>query len=293
MAPISPEEWRARGAALTWRGHPMFYREEGAGEVVLLVHGFPTASWDWWAIWPQLAARYRVLAPDLYGFGFSAKPRRGGYNIGAQADLCEALLAHAGLAAGAEYRLVAHDYGVTVAQELLARQGAGARPRLRSVTLLNGGLFPEAHRPLLTQRLLASPVGPLVARLGGYRAFAAAMRRIWGVRPPDEVELQAMWRLVAAGGGPAVTAELIGYMAERRAQRARWVGALVEAAIPVRLIDGLADPVSGAHLVARYRELMPRPDVIELPGVGHYPQLEAPAAVAAAILDHLAGGGAP
>jgi len=81
---------------------------------------------------------------------------------------------------------------------------------------------------------------------------------------------------------------LIGYMAERRRYRERWVGALVETKTPIRLIDGIDDPISGAHMDARYRELVPNADIVELPGVGHYPQVEAPAAVQAAVLEFMA-----
>ena len=56
----------------------------------------------------------------------------------------------------------------------------------------------------------------------------------------------------------------------------RWVGALVASEVPRKLICGAVDPVSGAHLAARYRELVPDADVTLLDGVGHYPQLEAP-----------------
>lgn len=286
MSSVSPDDWRARGDFFEWRGSRVFFRAEGAGAPLLLVHGFPTSSWDWSPIWPRLVERYRVLALDMLGFGFSAKPRDAVYSIFAQADLCEALLSRERVAS---YRLVAHDYGVTVAQELLARQPeSSVAPRIASVCLLNGGLFPEAHHPLLTQKLLASPLGPLVARLGGYRSFSRAMRRIWGSHPVSDEELRSMWRLIAEHDGPAVMPKLISYMAERRTHRSRWVGALVAAASPLRLIDGLVDPISGAHMVARYRELVPHPDVVELPGVGHYPQLEAPDAVASAILEHFA-----
>jgi pimeloyl-ACP methyl ester carboxylesterase len=53
----------------------------------------------------------------------------------------------------------------------------------------------------------------------------------------------------------------------------------VQAEVPLTLIDGAADPISGAHMAARYRELVPRAEVTLLDGIGHYPQVEAPAAV--------------
>ena len=279
---MTPDEWRARGECFEWRGQRIFWRAEGTGEVVLAVHGFPTASWDWWPIWPALVERYRVLTLDMIGFGFSAKPKDFAYSIMAQADLFEALLAREGVT---EYRLLAHDYGLTVAQELLARAEDPARtPRPIVACLLNGGAFPETHRAALVQKLLASPLGPLVAKLSSYKLFAKNMKRIWGSRPIPDEELRGMWQLASANEGMAVMPKLIGYIAERRKHRERWVGALVKTRVPVRLIDGLVDPISGAHMVARYRELVPNPDVVELPGVGHYPQLEAPEAVRDAVL---------
>jgi pimeloyl-ACP methyl ester carboxylesterase len=275
------DDWRAGGADFLWRGHRIFTRAGGAREPVLLVHGFPTASWDWAPIWPAITARHRALTLDLLGFGWSAKPTAFPYSVLAQADLCEAVLAHHGVG---RYHLVAHDYGVSVAQELLARD----RGQLASVCLLNGGLFPETHRALPVQKLLESPLGPLLARRIRFPQFAAGMRRIWGTHPLARAELEAMWQLASASDGTAVMPKLLGYIAERKQQRARWVGALVDARVPVRLIVGLVDPVSGAHMAARYRELVPAPDVVELPGVGHYPQVEAPDAVTAAVLAHLA-----
>jgi pimeloyl-ACP methyl ester carboxylesterase len=284
---ITPDQWRAAGGFFDWRGHRIYYRVDGAGDPLLLVHGFPTASWDYHAMWAPLVQRYRVLTLDMIGFGLSAKPTAFEYSILAQADLFEELLRREQVTS---FRMVAHDYGVTVAQELLARQADGAAVRLVATCLLNGGLFPETHRPLLTQKLLASPLGPLVARLSSYGTFARAMRRIWGTHAASDEELRAMWQLVTANDGLRVMPKLIGYMAERRRFRERWVGALVRAKSPLRLIDGLVDPISGAHMVARYRELVPEPDVVELSGVGHYPQVEAPEAVTAAVLAKLGQG---
>jgi pimeloyl-ACP methyl ester carboxylesterase len=280
----SVDAWRAAGRMIRWRDHQIFVRHGGAndGPPVVLIHGFPTASWDWHAIWDRLAARYRLIACDLLGLGLSDKPRQR-YTIADQASLVEAVAAEAGVT---EAAVVAHDYGLTVAQELLARMPGGALTLTR-VVLLNGGAFPETHRARPIQRLLASPLGPILARLASRRTFVRNLTAIAGARPPSTAELDAMWALASRADGRAIMPALLAYIAERRRHRARWVGALVASPVPVRLIDGLADPVSGAHMVARYRALVPRADVVELPDVGHYPQLEAPGPVADAIVDFL------
>ena len=280
---IALDDWRARGRRYVHRGHPIFYVDEGTGPPLLLIHGFPTSSWDWTPIWDGLTARFRVIAPDLIGFGFSARPRSYEYTLADQADLCAALLAERGVR---EAHLLAHDYGDTVAQELLARSNEGSGPlALRSVCFLNGGLFPETHRPRTIQKLLIGPLGPLVARLISRASFGRSFSAVFGPRTqPTPADLDSFWRLVTENDGLRVMHRLIRYMTERRTHRERWVGALQRSRVPLRVVDGALDPVSGAHMVARYRELVPDPDVVLLPDVGHYPQVEAPEAVLAAFL---------
>jgi len=264
-------------------GFDISYLDGGSGEPLLLIHGFPTASWDWHRIWPQLTARFRVIiAADMLGFGFSAKPRPYPYSIMDQAALHEALLAHLGVR---RIDILAHDYGDTVAQELLARELEG-KLRIDSCVLLNGGLFPETHRARLIQKLLAMPIGPLISRLMTRRSFDKSFSAIFGAATqPSAQELAQFWALIDYNQGAGIFHKLIGYMSERRKLRERWVGALQKSTVPLRVVDGLDDPVSGAHMVARYRELVPNPDVIELAGIGHYPQVEAPDAVLRAFLE--------
>ncbi|GAA5093258.1 alpha/beta fold hydrolase [Nocardia iowensis] len=283
--------WRANGRRYTHRGHQIFYRDDGGGAAgtLLCIHGFPTASWDWHAIWPGLCDRFgRVIAPDMIGFGWSAKPRNYTYSIADQADIHEELLREHGIA---RVHILAHDYGDTVAQELLARdidrRAAGDESLvIESVCLLNGGLFPETHRARPVQRLLASPLGPLAGMLASERAFTSSLSGVFGPdTKPSREELDQFWTLWCSKHGKRNGHKLIRYMSERRKHRERWVGALRDTKVPLRLIDGLLDPVSGAHMVRRYRELIPTPDVVELPKVGHYPQVEAPTDTLAAFLD--------
>jgi pimeloyl-ACP methyl ester carboxylesterase len=283
----SLHRWRETARIHRHRGHAIAYHDEGEGPALLVIHGFPSAAWDFRPLWSELRARFRVVAPDLLGFGDSDKPRDHDYSIADQADMITGLLAELGVT---RVHVLAHDYGDTVAQELLARHEAQLRRgepglALASICFLNGGLFPESHRPRPIQRLLASPLGALVGRFTSKRTFVAGLTAIFGPRtPPGRELLDELWTLFTRHDGQRVTHRIIGYMAERRRHRERWVGPLRSTAVPLRFIDGMLDPVSGAHMVARYRELVPDPDVVELANVGHYPQIEDPAAVRAAFL---------
>jgi len=285
-------DWQAGGESFDYRGQRIFYQQSGPldAPVLLLIHGFPTASWDWEALWTPLTRRYRVFALDMIGFGFSAKPHDYPYSIMDQADLHEALLARYNIHT---YHILAHDYGDTVAQELLARQNdserhpnyhAPLRPQLLSVCFLNGGLFPETHRPLMIQRLLRSPLGPLLTRFNTRDRLMQNMQRVFGHKTqPDDELIDTFWALIQHHAGNLILPQLLHYIGDRKAHRRRWVGALKHASIPLGLINGASDPVSGGHMVKRYRQLIKTPTYIaSFDAIGHYPQLEAPRDVLAA-----------
>ena len=277
------DQWMRGGTNLSLNGRRIFVRTAvtHGRPALLLIHGYPTASYDWHRLWEPLAQRYSLYALDMLGFGSSEKPLDSDYPIALQADLCQAVLDRCGVNSA---HVLAHDYGDTVAQELLAREREG-RIRLASMCFLNGGLFPETHRARPVQKALALPlIGPLLARAMTYERFAATMRSIGGRTPPAPDELADLWVLIQRENGRQALGRLINYMEQRRRHRDRWVGALIGSAVPRRLICGAMDPVSGAHLAERYRQLVPGADTVLLDDAGHYPQLEDPERVLEAYL---------
>ena len=279
------DDWVSGGERRVLGDHEIFVRQDGpaGGRPLTLIHGFPTSSHDWSAIVPGLAsAGFRVTTLDMLGFGASDKPRRYDYSILEQADLVEALWTALGIERTA---LVAHDYGVSVAQELLARDSG----RIARMVWLNGGLYPDLHRPIATQKLLHGPAGRFMALVISERTFAAAMRQIMG-RVPAPEDLHEMWRSIAYDGGKAVQHRLLRYIDERRTYAGRWQHALESYAGPRLFIWGPADPISGGHVVPRLRQRMPDAQIVvldEVPATGHYPQVENPEAVLAALLPFL------
>ncbi|MGH8450495.1 alpha/beta fold hydrolase [Pseudomonas sp.] len=277
LAEIPLSAWRKRGQAFVFRGHTIRYWVAGQGEPLLMIHGFPTASWDWHYLWQPLAQRNLVIACDMLGFGDSAKPLDHDYCLLEQADLQQALLEHLGVER--PVHVLAHDYGDSVAQELLARHYEG-RFQMASCVFLNGGLFPETHRAALVQKLLLSPLGWMIARAFGRNALANSFNQIFGPRTrPSESALDDFWSLINANDGTRILHKLIAYVPQRRRLRERWVGAMQREQVPLRVIDGEVDPISGAHMVERYQQLVPHADTVLLANIGHYPQIEAPVLV--------------
>ena len=272
------EAWLAAGKRIALDAHRIFIREGGKGPHLTLLHGFPTCSWDWSKVWSRLEADRSLLAIDLLGFGDSDKPARR-YSFADHADRLEQLWSHRGVT---RTTLVAHDYSVTLALELLARRGESPSEgsTLDGVVLLNGAVRGSLHRARPIQRLLRSPLGPLVARLMRRDGFAASFREVF-VNPPNEGEIDAFWSSIRSRNGVARIPSLLHYIPDRRRMARRWEGALEQSPVPISFVWGLNDPVSGSHVLDGIEGPRRR---VGLP-VGHYPHWEAPDAVSEAILE--------
>lgn len=285
MADMSVAEWEALGChmVLTDRNrthHRIFVAQSGPREAppVLLLHGFPTSGYDWSRIVPLLPG-FRLIAPDFLGFGLSDKPRTHIYSLIEQAEFAIQIVEKLGLHS---VQVVAHDYGVSVGQELLYRAAAKTLPfAVRRMAFLNGGLYPDLHRLRPVQRLLLSPAGAAVSRLMTRRAFGRAMANILSPHHPMGAEdLDAHWSLIVRGGGNRIGHRLITYVHDRRENGAQWIAALEDSPVPLAFIWGMLDPVSGAHVMHRLDRTLTGARLLPLLDVGHYPHWEVPERVA-------------
>jgi len=273
---MSVDSWRKSGEYFEFEGHPIFYKSELSDKPRLLcMHGFPTSSYDYHKIWDELSERFSLIAFDMIGYGFSGKPLSFDYTTFRQGDVLEAVLREQGIK---KLHILSHDYGNTIIQELLARDEEERLDfEIESICMMNGALFPETHRPILAQKILISPVGFLFNRLVTEKRMKQALASVFGsATQPTEEELDEFLKIFRSNGGGKIAYKLIQYMREREKYRERWVGALERLKLPYRMINGLEDRVSGAHLVKRFREIMPHEDIVELPNIGHFPHFEAP-----------------
>jgi pimeloyl-ACP methyl ester carboxylesterase len=105
--------------------------------------------------------------------------------------------------------------------------------------------------------------------------------KLFGPRTKPSAELMEQFhQILEYNDGKRVIHKVGRFINDRYTHRNRWVRAMRKTSIPMRLIDGPADPNSGAHMARRYAEVIPDADVVLLADdIGHWPQLEAPDAV--------------
>ncbi|XP_042592392.1 mesoderm-specific transcript homolog protein-like [Cyprinus carpio] len=304
---LSPalNSWRTSGHFFTFRGNHIFYKESvgvvGSSDVLLLLHGFPTSSYDWYKIWDPLTQRFnRVIALDFLGFGFSHKPRPHRYSIFEQASVVETLVAHLGLSEQ-RINILSHDYGDTVALELLYRSdhNRSGHITINSLCLSNGGIFPETHYPRFLQKVLKDSgfISPVLTRLINFQFFSRGIKDVFGpYTQPTEAEFWDMWTGIRFNDGNLVMDRcpnfsmcctcnalpliitVTNYLLKRSA-----MGSAIELInhfnlFIVQIIYCPLDPVNPhPEFIQLYQKLVQRSTVSVLDEhVSHYPQLEDP-----------------
>jgi pimeloyl-ACP methyl ester carboxylesterase len=276
------QRWRDVGDFEEVAGRRLYVRRRlGDGPLLLFLHGFPSSSYDFRELL-ELRRERAALLYDMLGYGLSEKPADVEYTIAWHADAAEELVARAG---SPPVFVVAHDMGTSVATELFARELEGRRRiEIAGALLFNGSILLDRASPTIGQKLLRSPLGPLFARLTSERSFRLQFGRIFSDRHPlTPQEAADQWSLLSHDGGHRIGHLLVNYMAERERYVERWHGAFRDWPGALSLTWGLVDPVATTAVLDGLRELRPGVPVRELPEIGHYPQLERPDLIAAAL----------
>ncbi len=293
------DEWRSRGEYFSWQpaggGVPsvdIFHVELGDPDapVLLLIHGWPTSSIDWFGAASQLSARFRVCALDFPGYGFSDKPPGWGYSLARDEELIEFYLAEViGADAGV---VVAHDRGDSVAllHAVRCAQGRSAT-RLEHLVLSNGNIFlPLSNLTGAQRQMLDKQSWPEVAAVLTASRLAAGLgaSTFTPPRTAEDPEVQALSAIIGYADGIKVLHETIQYLSERAKDERAWLAALSEVTFPVTLIWGLYDTVSPPR-VASYvwnEYLMTKPGgnrLYFIPDANHYLQVDRPDAFVQAL----------
>jgi pimeloyl-ACP methyl ester carboxylesterase len=277
--------------SMTLHGHELAYLDSGTGEVVLFVHGILGSHRNWAHLIDRMDDNHRVIVPDLFGHGHSAKPM-GDYSLGGHAATLRDLLDRLGID---RVTLVGHSLGGGIAMQfcylfpdrverlvLVASGGLGrsVSPLLRAATLPGA----EWVLPLIASRWVrggAAKVGRTVARTG-WQASSDLSEAWRGFTSLSDAESRraflATTRSVIDPGGQTVTAH-------------DHLPLAVD--IPTLIVWGTKDRVIPAWHATTAHQAIPGSRVELFEGAGHYPHLDEPERFAALLEDFVEDRAAP
>ncbi len=293
-------------------GHPLSYADIGTGPAVLFVHGLLGSHRHWTQLMHTLAAERRLIAPDLFGHGASAKPV-GDYSLGAHAATLRDLLDRLEVE---RVTLVGHSLGGGIAMQFsylfpdrvdrLVLVSSGGLGRELSL-LLRAAALPGAELvlPVITSRWLhqrTAAIADGVSRLG--RLGQASLGRLsldrlglsrLGVRA--SADLTEAWRALGdldAEGRRAFLATVRSVIDPGGQTVTAWDHLPMAATVPTMLVWGAKDRIIPSwHAVTAARTGFPGCRVEIFERAGHFPQLSEPERFAALLADFIADGAEP
>ncbi|MCU1355013.1 MAG: Epoxide hydrolase [Acidimicrobiales bacterium] len=286
--------WEASGERIALGDHEVWCRLVPAATPsdrapLLVLHGFPTCSFDWRLVLPDLAAERDVILVDCLGFGLSDKPDVR-YGLRLYADGAEAAVAHFGIG---HVDLLTHDVGDSVGGELLARSLEGRLGfTIGHRVVTNGSIYMDLVQLTVGQQLLLGlpdAVEEAVGADGGTGFRSGVVGTFAPGAEVDDVELDGLVALAAREGGLALLPRTIRYIEDRRAEEERFTGAIERHPSPVDVVWGRLDPVAVHDMAERLVARRDGARLVTLEGVGHYPMLEAPERFSTAVLGFLSG----
>ena len=165
---MTSEDWKNKGELITVFNRKLFVIDsavisslstslktgsiEKSQETLVILHGYPTSSFDYFKVLPALSKKYRVIIHDHLGFGFSDKPLDYSYSLIEQADVALQLWKQLGIT---KVTLLAHDYGTSVATEILARHNNQQIDlHIDKLIICNGSMHIELSKLRIIQKLL-------------------------------------------------------------------------------------------------------------------------------------------
>jgi pimeloyl-ACP methyl ester carboxylesterase len=266
-------------------GHEVSYRDVGEGPVLLLLHGIAGSSRAWRDVMPALAGDFRLIAPDLLGHGESAKPL-GDYSLGAYASGMRDFLGVLGVERAT---LVGQSFGGGVAMQL-AYQHPEVCERL--VLVDSGGLGREVSPLLRAATLpLAEYVLPVIfpafVKERGDSVSRFLLRR--GIRSGRAAEMWLAYRSLTESDNRKAFVRTMRSVIDPGGQTVSALDRLyLAAAVPTLIVWGEDDPIIPVSHAHTAHEVIDGSRLEILPGVGHFPHVEAPERFVEVLRDFIA-----
>jgi pimeloyl-ACP methyl ester carboxylesterase len=306
--PASAQEWCLAGEYFSWDSTlpvnadfdalNIFHICQGNPQnpAILLIHGYPTMSFDYAPLFDEFKDQFYVCALDTPGYGFSDKPLEGyDYSIDDDARLVDEYIRD--IVGLEEFILITHDKGDSVGLALLQiYQAYDVKPyRINHHFITNGNIYLPLAQLTTSQKALLNPVsGPLIASLITGERLAQGLAELTFATTLPQSEIDSYASIFDYQDGTAVQHEIIEYLNERSENEVTWLETLANSDIPTTLIWGELDAIAPVtvpdYVWTTYLEARETPaSYWRIPCADHYLQVDEPKLIASILYATVTG----
>ena len=268
-------------AALDIGGARVEFLEQGAGEPVILLHSSASSASQWRSLAQRLSGRYRVLAPDLWGYGGTGMRREPGFSLAHEAEIVQALLHRAGGSA----HLVGHSYGGAVALHVALRHAAS----ILSLNLIEPTAFHLLRENEAMDAAAFAEIAAIAARVnracidGDHVGGMARFVDYWSI-PGTWAAFSTSKRLALSTKLEKVALDFQALFDEPTRLQDCW-----PLFMPTLLIQGSASPLPARRICGQLSRIITGSQLEVVEGAGHMLPLTHAERVNALIAAHLEG----
>ncbi|EAQ41530.1 alpha/beta hydrolase [Polaribacter sp. MED152] len=276
---MTAENWKKLGKYVTIDDKRIFVIDTGDHpDTLVILHGYPTSSYDYFRVIPELSHYYRIVVHDHLGFGFSDKPDSLTYSLIDQADVALELWRKLGLK---KVSILAHDYGTSIAKEILARRNHNLIPlKIDKMYLCSSSMRLEhLHLKNIGVLLRDRKIGKYISRLTnfGYRKIRRRFKKDnINYQISKNYDIKDMWNQMDSSEGQKEIHFVSNFINERYTFFHRWTNALRETTVPVKIFWSKTDSLAIKEIAIVLATEEENEKLTWVENVKHYSILETP-----------------
>ena len=284
---INLTKWKNIHQAIRINGEKISFIDEGdSQEVLLIIHGFGSNSIDYYKIIDKLQEKYRVIIPDLIGFGLSSKPKNYYYTILDHAQVLAEFLAKLSIH---NVSIISHGFGTSILSELLTIVKANpSNLTIKNIHLLNGSLTIEQCTVSSSRKIIENDItANFIKIISSFEMFKKYFRvSFFQNKAITDDELASFWELQNLNDGNEIIKFIDYCIIERKQISRKSMNTLREFSGQINIIWGDNDHLGSLKFGKRLHEIFKGSQLQIIKNCGHFPMLEKSEAFIDAILEN-------
>jgi pimeloyl-ACP methyl ester carboxylesterase len=272
---INLTNWENKHQAIRINGEKLSFIDEGdSQEVILVIHGFGSSSVDYHKVIDKLEDKYRVIIPDLIGFGLSSKPKNYYYTILEHAQVLVDFLSKLNIK---KIAVISHGFGTSILSEILAIvKDYPSVLTIKNIHLLNGSLTIEQCTDASSRKIVENNITTnFIKIITSFEMFKKYFKvSFFNNKCNSEEQLELFWKLQNLNGGNEIIKFIDYCIVERKQMSRKSIQTLKQFSGQINIIWGDGDHLGSLKFGKRLHEIFSGSNLKIIKNCGHFPMLE-------------------